>query len=172
MARVSCSELPAPGGGPPQGLFFYLIRLGFVGDFVFGTQFWHHRPRMAKRAPAQPASCHEESDQLVKSVDRLTTEVQLLRQVMDEIREDFSWVTRNSPPARAIEHVHVKRMALDPCAEDWGEHLEIERSTYDPGSLRSMPPALPVDPERVDELTTAFETKNSRRKNVLRQRSR
>jgi hypothetical protein len=47
---------------------------------------------------------------------------------MDNIREDFSWVTRNGLPVQPIEHVHVKRMARDPCAGDWAEQLEIERS--------------------------------------------
>ena len=114
---------------------------------------------MAKRAPKSSTEAgEEENERLVTSVDRLAFEVRVLREVLDEIREDFSWVTRNGPTARAIEHVHVKRMALDPCAEDWGEHLEIERSTYDPGSLRSKPPAIPVDADRVDELTTVLET--------------
>ena len=114
---------------------------------------------MAKRAAvAQPPIREEEHERLVTSVDRLASEVRLLRQVMDEIREDFSWVTRNGPPVQSIEHVHVKRMALDPCADDWGEHLEIERTTYDPGSLRSKSPTAPVERETADDLKTAFET--------------
>lgn len=75
-----------------------------------------------------------EADPLAESIDRLTAELQLLRQVIDELREDFSWVTRNGLPIQPVEHCVVKQMALDPCAKDWGERLIIERHTSSPGS--------------------------------------
>jgi hypothetical protein len=101
---------------------------------------------MAKKsAPtAAPAS---EPDSLALAVDRLTGELSTLRQVLDEIREDFSWLTRNGLPVQPIEHVHVKRMALDPCADDWGERLEMERSTYHPRCAAS-----PLDSEAIDHI--------------------
>ena len=74
----------------------------------------------------------EDPNPLAESVDRLTSELRVLRQVLDEVREDVSWVTRNGLPVRPVEYSCVKRMALDPCAEDWGEKLVVERSTYDP----------------------------------------
>lgn len=77
----------------------------------------------------------------------------MLRQVMDEIREDFSWLTRNGLPVQPIEHVHVKRMALDPCADDWGERLEIERSTYHPRGAAS-----PLDSEALDHIADELKT--------------
>ena len=110
---------------------------------------------MAKARKSAPAAAPE-SDPLALAVDRLTAELAVLRQVIDEIREDFSWVTRNGLPVRPIEHVHVKRMALDPCAEDWGERLEIERSTYHPRGSAS-----PLDSDTLDhvveDLTSTFE---------------
>ncbi len=86
-------------------------------------------------------------DPLVDAVECLTAELSLLRQVIDEVREDFSWLTRNGLPVQPIEHVHVKQMALDPCAADWGERLEIERSTFQPrGSLS------PLDSTTLDDI--------------------
>ena len=80
---------------------------------------------------------------LADSVDRLAGEVRVLRNVLDEIREEFSGVTQNGLPVKPVEYACVKRMALDPCAEDWGEKLEIVRSVYDsrtgsPLGLRSL----------------------------------
>lgn len=107
---------------------------------------------MAKNsAPAAvPASG---SESLERAIDRLTGELALLRQVMDEIREDFSWLTRNGLPVQAIEHVHVKRMALDPSADDWGERLEIERSTYHPRAAAS-----PLDSHALDQIADDLKT--------------
>jgi len=36
--------------------------------------------------------------------------VRCLREVLDEIREDLSWVIRNGLPVQPVEHVHVKRI--------------------------------------------------------------
>jgi hypothetical protein len=98
------------------------------------------KPRPAE-APA------ETPDALASAVDRLATEMAALRQVIDEVREDFSWLTRNGLPVQPIEHVHVTRMALDPCADDWGERLEIERSVYHP-----RPSASPLDSDALDRI--------------------
>jgi hypothetical protein len=97
-----------------------------------------------------------ELDPLAEAVERLTAELSVLRQVIDEIREDFSWLVRNGLPVQPIEHVHVKRMALDPCAEDWGERLEIERSTYLPRASASPLESNILD-DVVDDLKTTFE---------------
>lgn len=107
---------------------------------------------MAKKS-APAATSAPEADPLALAVDRLTGEIALLRQVVDEIREDFSWVTRNGLPVQPIEHVHVKRMALDPCAADWGERLEIERSTYHPRGAAS-----PLDSEALDQIADDLKT--------------
>ncbi|MBI1314485.1 hypothetical protein GC176_24600, partial [bacterium] len=77
---------------------------------------------MAKRASVS-APNEETENPVADSVDRLTAEVRVLRDVLDEIREDFSWVTRNGLPVQPVIHTRVKRMALDPCADDWGERL-------------------------------------------------
>ena len=74
-----------------------------------------------------------EPNLLVRSVEQLTGELRGFREVLEEIREEFLWVTRSGGVrARRVEFVRVKRMAIDPCAEDWGEKLELERAMYDP----------------------------------------
>ena len=108
--------------------------------------------QIAKSPRSSPAPSAQ-SDPLQDSVDRLTAELQLLRQVMDELREDFSWVTRNGLPVQPSEHFVVKRMALDPCAKDWGERLVIDRFT--------SPSVSPLDSGVLDhvaaDLKTTFE---------------
>jgi hypothetical protein len=110
---------------------------------------------MAKR-PAAIGAADRESDPLACSVDRLANEIAALRQVIDEIREDFSWVTRNGMPVQPIEHVHVKRMALDPCAADWGEHLDIERSRF-PADAEASPLTADALDRIADDLKATFE---------------
>ncbi|HQX49581.1 MAG TPA: hypothetical protein PLY87_10705 [Planctomycetaceae bacterium] len=98
---------------------------------------------MAKRAskPTAPVAA-EESGNLSASVDQLIGEVRLLRQVLDEVREDLSWVTRNGLPVQPAEHVHVKSMARDVTAADWNDRLVIERTMLHPperlGGLGSL----------------------------------
>ena len=93
-------------------------------------------PQRRKVPPAQPA---ESTDPLFESVDRLSAEVRVLRDVLAEIREDFSWVTRNGLPIQPVEHVHVRRMARDVNADDWSERLVIERTLlHPPGQLAGI----------------------------------
>lgn len=112
---------------------------------------------MAKRALARkPGAAEGIVDPLAESVDRLIAELKIPRQVIGEIREEFSWATRNGLPVQSIEHIHVMRMALDPLADDWNERLELERSTFP-----TRGSALPLDSHVLDrlaeELTQAFE---------------
>lgn len=88
---------------------------------------------MAKKTHSEPAVPGEGAP-LHESVDRLAMEIRLLREVMDEMREDISWVTRNGLPHQSMEHFVVKQMALNPCARDWGDRLIVERHTNPPFS--------------------------------------
>lgn len=110
---------------------------------------------MGKRARSAPAPVPE-TDPLATSVDRLTAELTILRQVIDDLREDFSWVIRNGIPVQPIEHVVVKRMALNPLAGNWNELLQVERFTT---SLESeLSPLNPDALDRIaDDLKTTFE---------------
>ena len=106
-----------------------------------------------RKVPASPA---EQADPVVEAVDRLSAEVRCLREVLDEVREDFSWVTRNGLPIQPMEHVRVRRMARDPSADDWAARLVVDRF-----SLPENVPASSSEPESLDalarNLTTAFE---------------
>lgn len=125
------------------------LSLAVVHPLAIPKRLWHVVADMTKARPTVPA-ISPEPDPLVLAVDRLTSELAILRQVMDEIREDFSWLTRNGLPIQPIEHIHVKRMALDPCAADWGYRLQIERSTLVPND------SVAID-RIADDLKTTFE---------------
>ncbi len=68
---------------------------------------------------------------LQDSVESLSQEVQVLRNILDEIREDLSWALRNGHPIpkNNTQHSVLKKMGLDPCAEDWQDRLEIVNGT-------------------------------------------
>ena len=85
---------------------------------------------------ANPAEC---TDPVAEAGDRLAAEVRCLREVMDEVREDLSWLTRNGLPVQPVEHVHVKRMARDVKAVDWSQRLSVERTMlHAPGQLSGI----------------------------------
>ena len=101
---------------------------------------------MAKKALPAPAATAE-SDPLAESINRLTGELGALRHVLEDIREDFSWLTRNGLPVQPVEHVIVKRMALDPCGGDWADKLQVERLTFPSQSATS-----PLDSDALDRI--------------------
>ncbi|MFO1003478.1 MAG: hypothetical protein U0936_24360 [Planctomycetaceae bacterium] len=76
---------------------------------------------------------------VIPGIERLADEISGLRQVLDEIREELSWVTRNGIPVQPIEHIHVTRMARDVTAGNWKERLKVERhSLHPPGQLDGL----------------------------------
>lgn len=84
------------------------------------------------------------SDELADRVVELTQQVEVLRNVLDEIRDLVSWITKNGIPI-VPAHSHwgvVKQMALDPCAPDWGDRLVIVRGSA--GDGRGDDPAASV----------------------------
>ena len=113
---------------------------------------------MAKPAvDSKLGSTEANGNPIAESVDRLTDEFRSLGTVLESIREDVSWVTRNGLPVQPIEHVHVTRMARDPCADDWNEKLSVERTMiHSPGQLSALGS---LDIERIaEELRNAVET--------------
>jgi hypothetical protein len=62
---------------------------------------------------------------LITAVEALRCEVQVLREVLDAIRDDFAWALKNRafrcdgmPPA-----FHLTSMPADPLAADFGERI-------------------------------------------------
>ena len=106
--------------------------------------------RDRKTAPAEPESSH---DALVDAVNRVGDELSALQNSLDQIREDLSWVTRNGLPVQPVEHVIVKRMALDPCDPDWVSKLEVIRL----GSVGNADLDSPIAERVAEAIGTAIE---------------
>jgi hypothetical protein len=76
----------------------------------------------------------EQIDRLTAAVERLADEVRVLRDVLDELREDFRWASRNDKLGGAV--FMLTSMPADAAAEDWPErvnrysadHLPVEDS--------------------------------------------
>ena len=94
---------------------------------------------MAK-AQSASAPATNETAELRMEIASLRDHVRLLVDAIDEVREELSWLTRNGLPSREpLPLVPIlKQMALDPCAEDWGERLVIERG--DRSRSQEVPP--------------------------------
>ena len=82
-------------------------------------------------------------ESLTASISHLSQQIEVLRNVLDEIREDFSWAVRNNGVSLQPRSFVLKRMALDPTAADWGERLEIVRS--EPTTISATRPDIGVD---------------------------
>ncbi len=84
-------------------------------------------------------------EDLQQTVEELSQEVHVLRDVLDEIRDDFRWALRNGHPTpeHELQHPILKKMALDPSATDWQDRLESVGSHE--ASKNRVPTALPVE---------------------------
>lgn len=78
---------------------------------------------------------------LPATVENLTSEVRALRQVLDEIRDEIGWATRNLPEAVAsLGGRRITSMPVDPCEPDWAERVNRFTPADLPGS---QPPESP-----------------------------
>ncbi len=64
-------------------------------------------------------------DSIADSLDLLREELAVVRQVLDEIREELEWANRNrsEPDPAPLMPRRITSMPLDPCAPDWAERL-------------------------------------------------
>jgi hypothetical protein len=110
---------------------------------------------MKKSSPASgsASSCQQQVERLTDVVGRLADEVRVVRDVLDDIREDLSWITRNGVPTRSIEHTRVIRIARDPLAPDARDHLELRTYTLEPHGSSEISPK--VFDELVSEIAEA-----------------
>ena len=65
-----------------------------------------------------------ESDRLPDSIDDLHTEVRVLREAVDELREVLEWQSHNRLPTQSVPV--LKGMAANPSADDWSARLKLE----------------------------------------------
>jgi hypothetical protein len=84
----------------------------------------------------------ETASELAAAVERLTDEVHVLRQAVDDLREELLWELRqlrsgaeSKPPFR------LASMPLDPLAPDFHQRV----NAIDPRTLAESPPAEPTD---------------------------
>ncbi len=104
---------------------------------------------MARRNASPPPAPEElPAERLCDAVSDLTQHVHVLIDVLDDIREDLSWITRNGIPSNPVQHTRVVRMARDPFAPDAREHLELRTYTLEPRG------SSPITPEVFDELVS------------------
>ena len=74
-----------------------------------------------------------ECEELRHEVADLKEVVRVLIDSIDEVRDELQWLARNGlPTGEPLPTSPVlKQMAADPCADDWGDRLVIERGDTD-----------------------------------------
>lgn len=78
---------------------------------------------MAKRRSAIDTSADNE---LIGSIDALRDEVCVLRQAVDELREELQYLVRNPdgfPRQETLPPLRIASLAKDPTAADFGERI-------------------------------------------------
>ncbi len=123
--------------------------------------------RMKKSAIASAPESQRSQwlERLTDAVNRLADEVRVVRDVLDETREDLGWLTRNGIPGRHGEHTRIVRMARDPLAPDANELLEVVTSTV--ASANSSELAPDVFDELVSEIAEAVTVVGQEQVNLL-----
>ena len=86
---------------------------------------------------ANPAHTNNE---LMARLEQLSQEVQLLQQVVDELRSEIQWASRNGRLAMLPAPMHITSMPLDPLAQDWSTRLN-RHCPEDLPAEESVPPA-------------------------------
>lgn len=81
-------------------------------------------PRSKEKTPAAaPRDGQPDLERLTAAVESLCDEVRVLREAIDELREEYTWAVRNHRLGSAPLVVHVTSMPADPLADDFGERL-------------------------------------------------
>lgn len=96
--------------------------------------------RMARRSPESTISSESSADRLLDAVIELADNVRILTDIVDQVREDLSWLTRNGIPHQPLV-VHVQRMPGVGAGE---------RSSFE-FSLQSLPAHDPTAVALVDD---------------------
>jgi hypothetical protein len=83
-----------------------------------------------------------ECEELQHEVAELKDVVRVLIDSIDEVRDELQWLARNGlPTGEPLPTSPVlKQMAADPCADDWGDRLVIERGDTDASAERETEP--------------------------------
>lgn len=101
-------------------------------------------PSLINRAEADA-----QRESLIEAVECVAGQLQILRETIDEIREDFQWAIRNDRLRCPRHVVHVTSMALDPLAEDFGARLNrLNPENLHPEQQFSRPPSGELSQQR------------------------
>lgn len=77
----------------------------------------------------QPFTVHD-LNRLTQSMAELFDQVEVLQDVLKEIRPDLQWAVQNDRwvklPILRVEHTTIKRLAADPMSAEWGSRLETQ----------------------------------------------
>ncbi len=92
----------------------------------------------------------QQIERLTDAVNHLADEARVVRDVMDEVREDLGWIARNGIPGRQDEHTQIVRMASDPLPSDANERLDVRSSTVESNGSPGF------SPDAFDELVSAI----------------
>jgi len=124
------------------------------------------RQMTPRKASSPPTQAELPVERLCDAVSDLTQHVRVLLDVLDEIREDLSWITRNGMPGgRPIEHTRLIRMARDPLAPDARDHLELHTYTLEPHGRSPITPE--VFESLVSEIAEAMTVVGQEQLNML-----
>lgn len=102
-----------------------------------------------------------ETQTLTDAVERLTEEVRVLRDAIDEIRQELQWTAQNRSPGQQSEQAVpvLKRTAADPCAADWNERLVIIReSSMEKSATRQSTLNEPTTPDSESQMVARLPT--------------
>lgn len=88
---------------------------------------------MPKGKPPTPSVASEIAE-LRRAIERLADEVRVLRDAVDEARDEFTWAARNDKLRCPLPLTVLTSMPLDPLAKDW----ELNRL-----SAADLPPESP-----------------------------
>lgn len=123
------------------------------------------RLKKSARASAPESSRSQWLERLTDAVNHLAEELRVVRDVMDEIREDLGWITRNGIPGRHGEHKQLVRMARDPLAPNANASLRVLTSTVESANSSELAPD--VFDELVSEITEAVTVIGQEQVNLL-----
>ena len=134
---------------------------------IFCVRLHHFSDRMKKSArPSAPESSRSQwLERLTDAVNHLAQELRVVRDVMDEIREDLGWITRNGIPGRHGEHTQLVRMARDPLAPNANASLRVLTSAVVSGNSSELAPD--VFDELVSEIAEAVTVVGQEQVNLL-----
>jgi hypothetical protein len=83
-----------------------------------------------KKTPASAPEAAAPQEPLAAELESLRIEVRVLRQAIDEVREELQYLNNNGVRLRDVDQLPpigiLKRMAADVTSSDWSQRLQID----------------------------------------------